>query len=71
MMWSICIKYIGTSILLSALIEYVDGVFYSTELRMKIHDIHYGWVVFAILVWVFIFLFLFLFPMFTKVIYKK
>ncbi|CXH93967.1 transporter, putative [Plasmodium berghei] len=66
MMWSICIKYIGTSILLSALIEYVDGVFYSTELRMKIHDIHYGWVVFAILVWVFIFLFLFLFPMFTK-----
>ncbi|SCL97619.1 transporter, putative [Plasmodium chabaudi chabaudi] len=66
MMWSICIKYIGTSILLSAFIEFADGVFYSKELRMKIHDIHYGWIIFAISVWIFIFFLIFLFPMFTK-----
>ncbi|KAI4840438.1 transporter [Plasmodium brasilianum] len=37
-MWSICIKYIGTSILLSAFIEFADGIFYSNELRRKVFE---------------------------------
>ncbi|ANQ06564.1 Uncharacterized protein PCOAH_00008760 [Plasmodium coatneyi] len=61
--WSVCIKYIGTSILLSAFIEFADGVFYSNELKEKMNLIPQGWIVFAILFWVFTLLLLVLFPL--------
>ncbi|ETW27976.1 hypothetical protein PFFCH_04534 [Plasmodium falciparum FCH/4] len=41
--WSICIKYIGTSILLSAFIEFADGIFYSNEIKEKVKIIPKGW----------------------------
>ncbi|EUD66815.1 hypothetical protein C922_02800 [Plasmodium inui San Antonio 1] len=68
--WSICIKYIGTSILLSAFIEFADGMFYSKELKEKMQLIPQGWVVFAILFWVFTLLLLVLFPLCITVFEK-
>ncbi|KNG77608.1 amine transporter [Plasmodium falciparum IGH-CR14] len=68
--WSICIKYIGTSILLSAFIEFADGIFYSNEIKEKVKIIPKGWVFFSIFFWVFIMLLLFLFPFFTQTFEK-
>ncbi|SOV10550.1 transporter,putative [Plasmodium sp. gorilla clade G2] len=51
--WSICIKYIGTSILLSAFIEFADGIFYSNEIKEKVKIIPKGWVFFSIFFWTF------------------
>ncbi|SOV73711.1 transporter, putative [Plasmodium sp. gorilla clade G3] len=68
--WSICIKYIGTSILLSAFIEFADGIFYSNEIYEKVKIIPKGWVFFSIFFWVFIMLLLFLFPFFTQTFEK-
>ncbi|GAB65001.1 amine transporter [Plasmodium cynomolgi strain B] len=63
MAWSVCIKYIATSILLSAFIEFADGVFYSNELKEKMQFIPKGWIIFAILFWVFTLLLLVFFPL--------
>ncbi|CAG9482601.1 unnamed protein product [Plasmodium vivax] len=70
MAWSVCIKYIGTSILLSAFIEFADGVFYGNELKEKVQLIPQGWVVFAILFWVFTLLLLVILPLCTTVFEK-
>ncbi|CRG95385.1 transporter, putative [Plasmodium gallinaceum] len=70
MFWSICIKYIATSILLSAFIEFADGVFYSSEVKEKIKVIPKGWVFFSICFWIFTFLLLSIFPFFTNLFEK-
>ncbi|CRG98780.1 transporter, putative [Plasmodium relictum] len=70
MFWSISIKYIATSILLSALIEFVDGIFYSTEIKEKVKLIPKGWVIFSICFWIFTFLLLLMFPFFTNLFEK-